>query len=111
MTDGKDAKDKVGDSTVMLINGKEVDLSKALPLLWGDIKKIKRDHGIDMIIEDGGSLDIDKIDKIVGFVLKKANPDITTDDIDTIELKVLGQIATRAVNMSADEVTKDDRPT
>jgi hypothetical protein len=73
------------------VNGKEVDLSKALPLQLRDLRRLKRDFGFEL----GGLIGNDP-EKQAGFfqtILQKANPEITPEDVDTLTLSQMHTIS------------------
>jgi len=80
-------------STSMSINGKEVDFRKAWPFTIGDMKKLKKDYGVNLskIGQDGG-IDIEDMHSLILYSTKKSNPEITGDDVDEVPSTQLGKI-------------------
>lgn len=64
------------------INGKKVDLSKALPLKVKDWRRLKTEYGIEVTTLNNP--EFDHIVNYVAFVLNKANNKITVDDVDEL---------------------------
>lgn len=80
-------------SSVMSINGKEVDFKKAWPFTIGDMKKLKKEYGVNLskIGADGG-IDIEDMHSLILYSAKKSNPEITAEDVDEIPSTRLGKI-------------------
>ncbi len=75
------------------LNGKEIDVSKALPLQLRDLRRLKKEFSIEF----GSSGFGDDIEKQAGFylvVLQKANPDITAEDVDALTINQMGDLST-----------------
>ena len=73
------------------VNGKDVDLGKALPLTIGDIKQLKK-TGVDVTrIKPGETMDIDQVLALVEHVIRKADATITQEDIDSTPINELVQ--------------------
>lgn len=67
------------------LNGKDVDTDVALPLQLRDLRKLKKEYGIEF----GTTNTLEDIEKQAGFllvILKKANPDLTEADVDDLTL-------------------------
>ena len=90
---------------IVEVNGKKADLSTILPLRIRDWKNLKR-KGVT--IQNLQTADIDDIATIVYYVLSRANPDITQDDVDGLSIHdpILRQII-EAIGKGEDI----DRPT
>lgn len=69
----------------MVINGKEVDLEKALPLTLGDLEELQK-QDLELIVRDG-KLSFSKLIDTFTYILRKGNPDITRDDVKTLNPK------------------------
>lgn len=80
---------------MLIVNGKEVDLSKALPLQLRDLRKLKREHGIDFGVNGIGN-DIEDQAKFLTVILQKANPEITEDDVDSLTLAQMNEVSREA---------------
>jgi len=74
----------------MIINGKDVNLAVALPLTLGDWKKLELDGVNGDALKGSPSFSV--ISKMILHVAHKADPTITEDDIDTIDINELGTI-------------------
>lgn len=83
------------------LNGKTVDVSKALPLQLGDLRRLKRDFDIDLSV--GVSGDPDKKHGFYSVILQKANKDITAEDVDTLTLPQMTELANE-VNRASETV-------
>jgi len=73
---------------VFNINGKDARITK--PLTIGDMKKLKRDKDID--VSSMANMDVLTMAGLVQYILQKANPEITEEDVDSIPTQVLGEI-------------------
>ena len=87
-----DETEKNSLNTVVRINGKEADLRKSLPLTIGDMKKLKKEHGVNLAKLGGDGVDIDDMSNLLYYIAHKANGDITIDDIDLVASSSLGKI-------------------
>lgn len=67
-----------------IIGGREVALSKALPLTLGDFRALKREHGIDQNGLAAG--DVETIAKLVLYLAKKVDPTVTETEVDAISM-------------------------
>lgn len=90
---------------VMSVNGKEADLSKALPLKVKDWRKLK-ERGVDVVKMSGDNLTLENIIDTVHYILEKANPDIKIDDVEELDISELVKI--HGMTLGEEEV---DRPT
>lgn len=70
---------------------KEYDLSSALPLTLGDLKKLKRDHNVSLL--DLRSLDPVTIVAVLLVIAQKVDSAITEEMIDKIPMNRLTDIA------------------
>lgn len=78
------------------VNGKDVDLAKALPLTIGDLKVLKK-NGCDLI-RKGTALELEDLSTLFLHICRKSDPEITEQDIDTVPLTMLtyvGQAASK----------------
>lgn len=74
--------------TIFDINGKTVDMSKALPMTLGDWSDIQEQHGVG--IADLGNYNMPAMCKVLFFVCHKSNSEVTMDDVRNIQIsKVL----------------------
>lgn len=68
------------------LKGVEHEASKALPMVWGDYRKLKKEHAISQKdLRDGGD------DAMFAFALvaaQKINPAVTAEDIEALPLDV-----------------------
>ena len=64
------------------LNGKEIDLDKALPLQLRDLRRLKREFGVEFV--EGISGDVEKQVGFFTVVLQKADPSVTSDDVDAL---------------------------
>lgn len=81
------------------INGKKVDLTKALPLKLGDYEDLE---GKGVAQKDLHSLSFRNMRVLVQHILQKANPEVTTEDVRgmTLEQMVEMQKRINALNES-----------
>lgn len=91
------------------IGGREVDLAKAFPLTIGDLKGMERDGYMT-----GGEtvLGITETAGIVFHLARKADAEVTMEQVDKIELSEfgrLGEFLAKALEGIGGETT--DRPT
>lgn len=56
----------------------------ALSLSFKEAKALKRDHGVDLLADGADLASIDKIDLLLGAALRKAQPDVSEDDVFAI---------------------------
>lgn len=73
----------MSEETTIVVNGKNVDLSKSLPLTIGAMKRLKKAHGLDLA-NSQDNLDIDKMSKLIFFICNNSEATITEEDIDEI---------------------------
>lgn len=76
-------------SKVFDINGKKVNLGKVLPLRIKDWKELKAQHGIDPTDLAQVANDFDQVVKMCSYIFKKANADVTDEDIDSLTMDEL----------------------
>jgi hypothetical protein len=86
------------------VNGKEADLSKALPLNLRDWREIKKRSGYDVMRT---TVELEHLIAIATHAFQKANPEITEDEVLDLDLKDLNKISAMAAG--GDEEV--DRPT
>jgi len=82
-------------------------LTKGLPLTVGDWMALKR-QGLSPDKVD--SQDIEQSIKIVSYVLKKCNPDLKDEDIQTLTPTQFGKLTTRIFEMNVDMEENIDIP-
>ncbi len=82
---------------LLTVNGKQVDLSRILPLTVGDWRRIKGAVGIDLLKLRGAEvqIELDQIVNLAVLVLKKGNPAIVLEDVDTLTPAQLAQLNKR----------------
>ncbi len=93
---------------IVKINGKESDLSKALPLTIGNMKKLKREYSIDLVKQGSDGLNIEDIATLLFFICSKANPDITIEDVDELPTTQLASIMEVFNRLQAAETADKD---
>ena len=71
------------------INGKHVDLRKALPLRQGTLEDLE-DAGVPF---DGARMTIKQIGTYLHIILRAANPDVTREDVRAMTQDDIGGIA------------------
>lgn len=92
-------------SKIFDINGKKVNLGKAIPLRIGDWRTIKEEHDIDPTNLTKVMEDFNQLVKLCTYVIQKANPEVTPDDIDTMTFDNLFEMFTSTTNAGS-----TDRP-
>lgn len=70
---------------------KEIDLKLALPIVLGDVRKLKKVHGVNL--KDLGSMDADTIAKIVLVLSQKIDPTVTEAEVDMLPMEQVGAVA------------------
>lgn len=90
-------------ATVLIINGKQVDLTAALPIKVKDWKALEK-HGVSVTSLSNPSVEV--LVNFVGYIAHKANPGIDIPDVDEMTMEELLQ----AVNLISVEKEKIDRP-
>lgn len=95
------------------INGKEVDLSGAIPIKMGDMRKLTA-LGVDLNeftkkAESKELPDMDQTANLIFHFANKCNSEITQDDIDEMELDDLADIVNKIFDDTKD--AKEDPPT
>lgn len=68
---------------VFKLNDKEVDLRKSVPLLVKDWKELKK-LGVDVMKVSGGEIEMDLLIIMTQYVCKKANPELTDEDFESM---------------------------
>jgi len=91
----------------MNVNGKEVDIKTVLPLTVGDWRKLSMNSGIEPEDVSRGVLKFFKLVEFIQFIIIKANPEITEEDVDTLSDKDFLTISDEINSISTEEV---DRP-
>ena len=75
--------------------GKVVDLKKAIPLSIADFKELKK-QGVDLVaMTRAEAVSLEQLSGMVSFICKKANPEITDQDVDAMAGSWIVAIATR----------------
>lgn len=90
-------------SKIFRCNGKDCDLSTVLPLKLGDWKRLEQ-KGLDQ--SKLTNLSMTDLCELVHYVLHKANPDVTMDDVEQLTPSEIMPLA----EMIGEEGTAD-RPT
>lgn len=86
------------------LNGKSIDLKKAIPLTIGDIRALKK-SGLDILkIGTTDAMGVDQIVTLLLYVFKKSNPEVTVEDVDTLSLPAMNRISTVLTKQSEDEL-------
>ncbi len=80
------------------------DLSGALPLTLGDLRRLKKEQGVTL--ENLASMDVDVVAKVMLHVFRKVDAAVTEDQIDSLPVTRLSDIA-RFIQSA----TIPDRPT
>ena len=78
---------------ILQLNGKEVDTDRALPLTLGDIEDLQTATGLKT--DEQGNIQtkcIAEAKRMIHFILKKACPELTLDDIRLIPLRKLNEL-------------------
>ena len=94
------------------VNGKRVDLSKALPLTLGDLLELEKEQG--GFVDGEGNLRMATLSdtaKMLGFVLRKADDQITEEDVRSITLPDIARFNDYFAKANAIEVPEAERPT
>lgn len=88
------------------LKGVEYDVEKALPLLWGDYRKLKREHGVtqaDLIKGED-----DAMFAFALVVVQKLDPSMTAADLEAMPVHEGYALVKFAANAERKEL---DRPT
>lgn len=83
---------------------KEYDLGKALPVTLGDIRRLKKDHGV--ALTDLASMDLDVVAKVLLMLCQKIDPAITEALVDGVPLMLMGEVM-----VFLSQAVMPDRPT
>jgi len=70
---------------------KEYDLAGALPVTLGDIRRLKRVHGIQL--SDLASMDLDIVAKVFLMLCQKIDSAITEEMVDAIPLTMMDEVS------------------
>lgn len=70
---------------------KEYDLRAALPVTLGDIRRLKKNHGLKLA--DLASMDLDVVAMVLLILCQKVDAAITEEMIDTIPITRLAEVA------------------
>lgn len=73
----------------LMLGGREVDLTKALPLKLRDWRKLEKD-GITSKAIEGGAMEATF--NLAFYILKKADPAVTEDEVDDLTLTELKRV-------------------
>ena len=93
-------------SPLVTVAGKEVDMRKALPLTLGDFRKLKKNHNVEQ--KDLGGGDIEITVRFTHYLLSKANPAVTEEDVDSLTMEDLNTIMK---TLTTKDFMVVDRPT
>lgn len=89
---------------------KEYDLAKSLPITLGDLRRFKKEYGMDLATLS--AMDLDNVAKVLHLLLRKIDPDISEETIDLFPLPQLGAVAKFLTEATGEAVVEpDDRPT
>lgn len=69
----------------------ECDLSEALPITLGDIRRLKKEYKVKL--EDLASMDVDVVACVLLMLARKVHPEVTEEMIDCLELFRLNEVA------------------
>lgn len=94
------------------VNGKPIDISKAMPIKVGDLRKLQQ-HGVDLTAiqrqaTSGEIPDMESTSKLVLHFCSKCNPDVTEDDVDELTVDELGEVVSA---LFSSEEPEPSRPT
>lgn len=70
---------------------KEVDLALAIPVTLGDIRVLKKDHGVKMT--QLSEMDADIVAMVVLVLAQKVDKTITEEDINKLPLTKIAEVA------------------
>lgn len=84
---------------------KEYDLAPALPLTLGDLRRLKKDHGVQL--QDLSSMDANTLVKILLLLAQKVDPEVVEAQVDAVPVTELIEIS----KFLASAATVPDRPT
>ncbi len=76
--------------------GKDVEIEKALPLQLKDLRRLKREFGVELGVTGIGG-DVENQFGFLTVLLQKANPEITAEDVDSLTLQQMNDLS-RAAN-------------
>ena len=91
------------DLSKVVIQGRELDLTKALPLRVRDYKQMQREQPFSE-----SSLPIDRATQVVQFVCKKADPTVPDDFVEEMtlqELQMMNDLISPAEKAAVDRPT------
>ena len=80
------------------------DLTQALPLTLGDLRRLKKEQGVE--IKDLAAMDVGVVVKLMLHIFHKLDPAVTEEQVDNLPITVLADVA---AFLSA--ATVPDRPT
>ena len=89
-------------SPIFELNGKTVDLTKVIPMTVKDWKALKK-SGVDVVKISGGEIGMDELVILVEYLCKKANPELTEEDLDALPGAWFGRVG-EVVNELGDEI-------
>lgn len=70
---------------------KEYDLAQALPLTLGDLRRLKKEQGVEL--KDLASMDVEVVVKVMLLITHKLDPIVTEAQIDALPITVLRDVA------------------
>lgn len=88
------------------LKGVEHDVGNALPMLWGDYRKLKREHGVTQADLVKG--EDDAMFAFALVVMQKLDPSMTAEDAERVPLHEGYALVRFAANAERKEI---DRPT
>ncbi len=88
----------------IVLGDKTYDLEKSLPVTLGDIRRLKKDHGV--VLADLASMDLDIVAKVLLMLCQKVDPAITEALIDGVPLMLMGEVM-----VFLSQAVVPDRPT
>lgn len=87
----------------LTLNGKELDLSNAVPLTIGDIRHLKK-LGYDVLKMDTANLEVDQIVGLLKYVCNKVDPSVTDEDIESMPLPWMNALSKVMYAMNEDDL-------
>jgi len=88
------------------LSGREIDVSGVLPLKIKNWRELTTKHGITPQSMQEPS--VDQLATVMTYILNKADPSVTSDDVDNLTLPQLLELAG---SLRTDEAEVADRPT
>lgn len=92
------------NSKIVEINGKKVDLSNAIPIKVGDMRKLAS-LGVDLTefkkaAEEESLPDMNQTANLLFHFAQKCNPEITLEDIDELEITDMADVINKIFDES-----------